>query len=121
MRNFFTLLKHELRMLFINPSTYIAAVLFLSVMGCIYWAILRGMVNTPSETLPTAAVRWPSWRRRWTSTVRSVGCGSTTRTLDGSCPVPEFGKDMVAMLISLASAVMSRGVEVTALTKARLR
>ena len=53
MRHFFTLFKQELRMLLISPSTYIAAVLFLSLMGFIYWAILRGMVNTPSETLPT--------------------------------------------------------------------
>lgn len=52
MRHFFILLKHELRMLFISPPTYIAAVLFLSLMGFLYWAILRGMVNTPEESLP---------------------------------------------------------------------
>ena len=40
-------------MLFISPATYIAAVLFLCLMGFLYWAILRSMVNTPSETLPT--------------------------------------------------------------------
>jgi len=53
MRHYLTLLKHELRMLLISPSTYVAAVLFLCLMGFLYWAILRGMVNTPSETLPT--------------------------------------------------------------------
>jgi ABC-2 type transport system permease protein len=52
MRNFFILLKHELRMLLISPPTYIAAVLFLCLMGFLYWAILRGMVNTPEDTLP---------------------------------------------------------------------
>jgi ABC-2 type transport system permease protein len=52
MRNFFILLKHELRMLLISPPTYIAAVLFLTLMGFLYWAILRGMVNTPEDTLP---------------------------------------------------------------------
>lgn len=40
-------------MLLINPSTYIAAFLFLCVEGVLYWAILEGMVNTSSEVLPT--------------------------------------------------------------------
>ncbi|MGB0409244.1 MAG: ABC transporter permease [Opitutales bacterium] len=53
MRHFLTLLKHELRLLLISPSTYVAGVLFLCLMGFIYWAILRSMVNAPSETLPT--------------------------------------------------------------------
>lgn len=53
MRHFLILLKHELRMLLISPPTYIAAVLFLSLMGFIFWAILRGMVNTPEDTLPS--------------------------------------------------------------------
>lgn len=53
MRHFLTLLKHELRLLLIGPSTYVAGVLFLCLMGFIYWAILRSMVNAPSETLPT--------------------------------------------------------------------
>ena len=53
MRHFITLLKHELRMLLIAPATYVAAVLFLCLMGFLYWAILRGMVNTPSDMLPT--------------------------------------------------------------------
>ncbi|WP_269525793.1 ABC transporter permease [Coraliomargarita parva] len=52
MRSYFILLKHELRMLLINPATYIAAVLFLCLMGVIYWTILRGMVNAPEEELP---------------------------------------------------------------------
>ncbi|MEM1222108.1 MAG: ABC transporter permease [Verrucomicrobiota bacterium] len=56
MRHFFILLKHELRMLMISPATYIAAVLFLCLMGYLFWAILRGMVNTPEDVLP--AVRF---------------------------------------------------------------
>ena len=35
---------------------------------------------TASAAVATAAARWPSWRRRWASTVRRVGCGSTTNT-----------------------------------------
>ena len=52
MRNFLTLLKHEIRMLLISPPTYIAAVLFLILMGFLYWAILRGMVNAPEDDMP---------------------------------------------------------------------
>lgn len=36
MRHFFYLLLHEIRMLFITPATYAAAVLFLMIMGGIY-------------------------------------------------------------------------------------
>lgn len=52
MRNLLTLFKHEIRMLLISPSTYVAAVLFLFLMGFLYWAILRGMVSTPQDDLP---------------------------------------------------------------------
>ncbi len=52
MRNFITLLKYEIRMLLISPSTYVAAVLFLILMGFLYWAILRGMVSAPQDDLP---------------------------------------------------------------------
>ena len=47
------LLKHELRMLLISPSTYVAAFLFFCLMGFLYWAILRSIVNTPADDLPT--------------------------------------------------------------------
>ncbi|MGJ8637936.1 MAG: ABC transporter permease [Opitutaceae bacterium] len=53
MRHFFILLKHELRMLLISPPTYIASVMFLTLMGFLYWAIIRGMVNAPSDLLPS--------------------------------------------------------------------
>ena len=39
-------------MLMISPPTYIAAVLFLSLMGFLYWSIIRGMTNTPEENIP---------------------------------------------------------------------
>ncbi len=53
MKHFHILLKHELRMLLISPSTYVASVLFFCLMGFIYWAILRDIVNAPSDVLPT--------------------------------------------------------------------
>ncbi len=40
MRHFWTILSHEIRMLLVNPATYIAAVLFLGVMGVIFsWIV----------------------------------------------------------------------------------
>ena len=52
MRNFATLLKHELRMLLISPATYLAAFFFYLIMGLLYWSILRDMVATAQDELP---------------------------------------------------------------------
>jgi ABC-2 type transport system permease protein len=40
MRQFFTLFFHELRMMCLSPSTYVAGVLFLLLMGFVYWLSL---------------------------------------------------------------------------------
>ena len=101
MRHFFILLKHELRMLLISPPTYIAAVLFLSLMGFIYWAILRGMVNTPSETLPTVqffSVFWiPVFFVVPLLTMRSIAGERSTGTLDTLMTTPS---SRVAVILS---------------------
>lgn len=52
MRHFFTILSHELRALLFNPSTYIAAVLFLGLMGFIFTGILDAYSKAPQETPP---------------------------------------------------------------------
>jgi len=39
-------------MLLISPTTYLAAVFFYTIMGLLYWSILREMVNTPQDDLP---------------------------------------------------------------------
>lgn len=52
MKHFLTLLGHEVRMLLVNPSTYIAAVLFLGVMGFIFTGILESYSKTPQELSP---------------------------------------------------------------------
>jgi ABC-2 type transport system permease protein len=51
-KHFFTLLSHEIRMLLVNPSTYIAAVLFLGVMGFVFTGILESYSKTPQDTSP---------------------------------------------------------------------
>lgn len=101
MRHFFILLKHELRMLLISPPTYIAAVLFLCLMGFLYWAILRGMVNTPSETLPTVQffrVFWiPVFFVVPLLTMRSIAGERSIGTLDTLMTTPT---SRVAVILS---------------------
>lgn len=54
MRHFFTILSHEIRALLFNPSTYVAAVLFLGLMGFIFSGILDSYSRAPQETPPAA-------------------------------------------------------------------
>lgn len=52
MKHFLTLLSHEIRMLLVSPSTYIAATLFLGVMGFMFTGILEAFSKAPQETSP---------------------------------------------------------------------
>ncbi len=52
MKHFFTILSHEIRMLLVSSSTYIAAVLFLSVMGIIFTSMLDYYSKAAQETTP---------------------------------------------------------------------
>ena len=101
MRNFFILLRHELRMLLISPPTYIAAVLFMSLMGFLYWAILRGMVNTPEESLPIVQFLRIFWIPVFfvvpLLTMRSIAGERSTGTLDTLMTTPT---SRVAVILS---------------------
>ncbi len=55
MRPFRILLAHELRMLLVSPATYIAATLFLLVMGFIFAGILETFAAAPQESSPAVA------------------------------------------------------------------
>jgi len=52
MKNFHHLLRHEIRVLLFSPATYVAGVLFLVLMGLIYWALLKGFTMSPQEETP---------------------------------------------------------------------
>ena len=52
MKHFLTILSHEIRMLLVNPSTYIAAVLFLAIMGFVFTGILDTYSQAPQEASP---------------------------------------------------------------------
>ena len=92
MRNFFTLLRHELRMLLISPASYVASVLFLCLMGFLYWAILKSMVNSAEETLPAVqffSVFWiPVFFVVPLLTMRSVAGERSIGTLDTLMTTP---------------------------------
>jgi ABC-2 type transport system permease protein len=52
MRHFFTIFGHEVRMLLVNTSTFVAAVLFLFVMGFFFTFLLEAYSETAQETSP---------------------------------------------------------------------
>jgi ABC-2 type transport system permease protein len=52
MKHFPTILGHEIRMLLVNPSTYIAAALFLGVMAFFFTGILESYSKVAQETSP---------------------------------------------------------------------
>lgn len=54
MRAFRILLAHELRMLLVSPATYIAATLFLLVMGFVFAGILETFAAAPQDGSPAA-------------------------------------------------------------------
>ena len=54
MKHFFTILAHEVRMLLVSPSTYIAAVAFLALMGFIFTGILERYSTAPQDSSPAA-------------------------------------------------------------------
>ena len=54
MKHFFTILSHEVRMLLVSPSTYIAAVAFLSLMGFFFTGILEDYSKTPQDMSPAS-------------------------------------------------------------------
>lgn len=52
MKHFLTLLSHEIRMLLVSPSTYIAATAFLGFMGFMFTGILETYSQSPQEISP---------------------------------------------------------------------
>lgn len=54
MRHLATILSHEIRMSLVSASTYIAAVLFLAVMGFIFSGVLESYSASAQETSPAA-------------------------------------------------------------------
>jgi ABC-2 type transport system permease protein len=61
LKHFLTLLSHEVRMLLVNPSTYIAAVMFLGVMGFMFTGILETYSKTPQDTSPAHIFFYLFW------------------------------------------------------------
>ena len=61
MKHFFTLLSHEIRMLLVSPGTYIAAVLFLAIMGFFFANILESYSKAPQEVSPAQVFFYFFW------------------------------------------------------------
>ena len=79
-------------MLFISPSTYVAGVLFLCLMGFLYWAILRTSVNASSDILPSVqffSIFWiPVFFVVPLFTMRSIAGERSSGTLDTLMTTP---------------------------------
>jgi ABC-2 type transport system permease protein len=92
MRHFWILFKHELRMLLISPTTYLAASLFLALMGFLYWAILRDMITTPQNELPAVQFFKTFWIPTFfvipLLTMRSIAGERSIGTLDTLLTTP---------------------------------
>jgi ABC-2 type transport system permease protein len=61
MKNFWLLLRHEIHLLFVAAPTYIAASLFLLLMGFIYWINLRSFTLTSEYELPNTLFYKTFW------------------------------------------------------------
>lgn len=79
-------------MLLINPSTYLAGALFLGLMGFMYWAILREMITTPQDELPTVQFFKSFWIPTFfvvpLLTMRSIAGERSLGTLDTLLTTP---------------------------------
>ncbi|MGB0263699.1 MAG: ABC transporter permease [Opitutales bacterium] len=92
-------MKHELRMLLICPTTYIASFLFLTLMGLLYWIILSGMVTTAQEELPAVEFFKGFWIPTFfvvpLLTMRSIAGERSNGTLDTLLTTPTSRGSMV--------------------------
>lgn len=61
MNQFINLFRHEIRMLFLSPATYIAAVIFLSIMGFLYLFILQDLNQNPQSDLSSTELFRSFW------------------------------------------------------------
>lgn len=111
MRQLYTLIRHELRLLLISPSTYLVAVLFLALMGFLYWSILRDLTLRPSQENPMQAFIKTFWIPVFfivpLLTMRSIAGERSAGTLDTLMTTPIarssiiFSKFMGAYLLYL--------------------
>ncbi|CAM2903964.1 ABC transporter permease [Rariglobus hedericola] len=65
MKHFTTILSHEIRMLLVSASTYIAAVLFLAFMGFIFSGVLESYSSSAQETSPASVFFQLFWLPVW--------------------------------------------------------
>ena len=61
MRYTWLIFKHEIRMLLLAPSSYVASVLFLVIMALLYWTIIRDLSVVATEKLPTTTYFQNFW------------------------------------------------------------
>lgn len=94
--HFTTLVRHEIRLLFITASTYVASLLFLALMGFIYWVILRSTALLPQDTSTISQFFSLFWLPVFFTvpllTMRSIAEEKNQATLQilFSAPIPKY-------------------------------
>jgi len=105
-RHFFTLFWHEVRMLFLSASTYIAAVVFLGFMGFIFMRILEDYAGTPQDTSPAIAFFGlfflPVWVMVPLLTMKSLAEERRSGTLETLLTAPVNSAEVVLAKFSAA-------------------
>ena len=86
-------------MLFINPATYVAAVLFLFLMGFLYWSFVRSSVSAPTDDSPSVLFFSSFWIPVFfvvpLLTMRSIAGERSSGTLDTLMTTPTSRAAMV--------------------------
>jgi ABC-2 type transport system permease protein len=119
MKHFFTILSHEVRMLLVSASTYIAAAAFLSFMGFIFTALLEDYSKAPQELSPASAFFLYYWfpvifmvpllTMRCLAEERRLGTLETLLTTPVTTAEVVLGKYAAAYLLYLGFWISSGG------------
>jgi ABC-2 type transport system permease protein len=99
MRHFTTIFWHEVRMLLLNPSTYVAAVLFLGCMGFIFVTILEQFTKAIQDVSPAVAFFSIFWLPVWVMvpllTMKSLAEERRSGTLETMLTAPVHTSEVV--------------------------
>ncbi len=120
MRHFFTILSHEVRMLLVSPSTYIAGVAFLWLMGFIFTGILEQYSKAAQAESPAAiffSIYWfpvifmvPLLTMKCLAEERRLGTIETLLTTPVTTTEVVLGKYAAAYLLYLAFWASTSGL-----------
>jgi ABC-2 type transport system permease protein len=109
MRHFPTIFWNEVRMLLLNASTYLSAVVFLGFMGFIFMRILEDYAGAPQDTSPAIAFFslffLPVWVMVPLLTMRSIAEERRAGTLETLLTAPVNAAELVLAKFSASYCI----------------